>query len=279
MRGKESPKRGYWANGARSPGGGLIGSSPHEWGAVAAVFLRIAARGSAWRVRKSPVRPSAGGQPANGRRETGDERREVPIALPGRGEVRTRRSLRRVRGRLRAGSCARPWRGALRRQRRPSSCAEALLLWGDSRLAPLAGRRPLPPRHQRNLLSSAEARAYVPNEGWPRGVRGGVASGTAGRGRRSEGPGGLVLCCAVLSRPARWVGLLLALCASSPPRALRCVERAWSLLWAQRAALRAWRRRCHSSELLSRNSQQLRFLVNSAFLRCYRVIFCSGITT
>lgn len=53
------------------------------------------------------MRPSAGGQPANGRRETGDERREVPIALPGRGEVRTRRSLRRVRGRLRAGSCAR----------------------------------------------------------------------------------------------------------------------------------------------------------------------------
>uniref|UniRef100_A0A8V1AMN6 LYR motif-containing protein 9 n=1 Tax=Gallus gallus TaxID=9031 RepID=A0A8V1AMN6_CHICK len=75
---------------------------------------------------------------------------------------------------------------------------------GDSRLAPLAGRRPLPPRHQRNLLSSAEARAYVPNEGWPRGVRGGVASGTAGRGRRSEGPGGLVLCCAEPPRPVSW---------------------------------------------------------------------------
>lgn len=44
------------------------------------------------------MRPSAGGQPANGRREAGDERREVPMALPGRGEVRTRRSPSRAAG-------------------------------------------------------------------------------------------------------------------------------------------------------------------------------------
>lgn len=34
-------------------------------------------------------------------------------------------------------------------------------------------------------------------------MRGGVASGTAGRGRRSEGPGGLVLCCAEPPRPLK----------------------------------------------------------------------------